>query len=87
MNFDLGRRGRTFEDRMNMASVLSSLAGYCSVGNVLLGLLFLFLLHQLWEIYEFRGMPPGPRLTSLPFIGNVLSFDQSKQRFPDVVGG
>ena len=36
---------------------------------------FLLILNQLIELYEFRNMPPGPRLTSLPFIGNLLSFD------------
>ncbi|XP_074607435.1 steroid 17-alpha-hydroxylase/17,20 lyase-like [Acropora palmata] len=44
-------------------------------GNIVLVFVFLLILNQLIELYEFRNMPPGPRLTSLPFIGNLLSFD------------
>ena len=44
-------------------------------GNIVLVLVFLLILNQLIELYEFRNMPPGPRLTSLPLIGNLLSFD------------
>ena len=44
-------------------------------GNILLSLLFFLLLHYLVEIYQFRGMPPGPRLYTIPFFGNFLSFD------------
>ena len=43
--------------------------------NIVLVFVFLLILNQLIELYEFRNMPPGPRLTSLPFIGNLLSFD------------
>lgn len=44
-------------------------------GNIVLVFVFLLILNQLIELYEFRNMPPGPRLTSLPLIGNLLSFD------------
>ena len=48
---------------------------YCTFGNIFLFLVFLLIVNQLIELYQFRNMPPGPRLTSLPFIGNFLSFD------------
>ena len=48
---------------------------YLTFGNIVLALVFLLMLNQLIELYQFRYMPPGPRLTSLPFIGNLLSFD------------
>ena len=44
-------------------------------GNIVLVFVFFLILNQLIELYEFRNMPPGPRLTSLPFVGNLLSFD------------
>ena len=49
---------------------------YITLGNIFLFLVFLLILNQLIELYQFRNMPPGPRFTSLPFIGNILSFDQ-----------
>ena len=48
---------------------------YFTLGNIFLAIVFLLILNQLIELYQFRNMPPGPRLTSLPFIGNLLSFD------------
>ena len=48
-----------------------------TVGNILLAIVFLLIVNQLIELYQFRNMPPGPRLTSLPFIGNLLSFDST----------
>ena len=60
---------------MAFASELWSLL---TLGNVLLFLLFLVMLHYLVEFYEFRGMPPGPRLYSIPFFGNFLSFDRGE---------
>ena len=56
----------------------SSLSEYFTVGNVFLALVFLLVLNQLIELYQFRNMPPGPRLTSLPFIGNLFSFDSGE---------
>ena len=41
-------------------------------GNIFLAIVFLLVVNQLIELYQFRNMPPGPRLTSLPFIGNLL---------------
>ena len=51
------------------------LVEYFTFGNVFLAFVFLLILNQLIELYQFRDMPPGPRLTSLPFIGNLLSLD------------
>ena len=51
------------------------LSEYLTLGNIFLAIVFLLILNQLIELYQFRNMPPGPRLTSLPFIGNLLSFD------------
>ena len=51
------------------------LATIYSFLNFLLLLLLLAILHYLMILYEFRNMPPGPRLTSLPVLGNVLSLD------------
>ena len=49
----------------------------CTFGNAFLAIVFLLILNQLIELYQFRNMPPGPRLTSLPFIGNLFSFDST----------
>ena len=46
---------------------------YFTVGNIFLAIVFLLILNQLVELYQFRNMP-GPRLTSLPFVENLLSF-------------
>ena len=53
------------------------LSEYFTVGNIFLAFVFLLILNQLIELYQFRNMPPGPRLTSLPFIGNLFSFDNT----------
>ena len=55
-----------------------SLSEYLSLGNIFLAIVFLLIVNQLIELYQFRNMPPGPRLTSLPFIGNLLSFDSGE---------
>ncbi|XP_078383120.1 steroid 17-alpha-hydroxylase/17,20 lyase-like [Oculina patagonica] len=49
-----------------------------TLGNIFLAIVFLLILNQLIELYQFRNMPPGPRLTSLPFVGNLLSFDSGE---------
>lgn len=68
----------------NMAISAVSLVWECvTLGNVLLALALLYLLHILNEFYEFKGMPPGPRLTSLPFIGSFHSFDAKSDSFKD----
>ena len=51
---------------------------YFTVGNIFLAIVFLLILNQLVELYQFRNIPPGPRLTSLPFVGNLLSFDDGQ---------
>ena len=51
---------------------------YFTVGNIFLVIVFLLILNQLVELYQFRNMPPGPRLTSLPFVRNLLSFDDGQ---------
>ena len=66
-----------------MASLIASVYNYLSLGNVFLLLLLLFLLHYLMVLYEFRNMPPGPRLTTLPVLGNIFSLDQKAERFPE----
>ena len=66
-----------------MASLLASVYNYLSLGNVFLLLLLLFLLHYLMVLYEFRNMPPGPRLTTLPVLGNIFSLDHKAERFPE----
>ena len=48
------------------------------MGNIFLAVVFLLILNQLIELYQFRNMPPGPRLTTLPLIGNLLSFDSGE---------
>ena len=56
-------------------SKMESLQEHLTFGHVFLAIVFLLILNQLIELYQFRNMPPGPRLTSLPVIGNLLSFD------------
>ena len=74
---------RDMFSQLNMASVLASVYNYLSLGNVFLLLLLLFLLHYLVVLYEFRNMPPGPRLTTLPILGNIFSLDHKAERFPE----
>ena len=66
-----------------MAFLLASVYNYLSLGNAFLLLLLLFLLHYLMVLYEFRNMPPGPRLTTLPVLGNIFSLDHKAERFPE----
>ncbi|XP_022791291.1 steroid 17-alpha-hydroxylase/17,20 lyase-like isoform X2 [Stylophora pistillata] len=54
---------------------MASVVEYATIGNILMIIIFLLIFNQLLVLYQFREMPPGPRLTSLPFIGNLLSFD------------
>ena len=53
--------------------------------NVVFAVLVVFMIYLLVEFYQFRGMPPGPRLTNLPFIGNLFSFDFDATTFQDAV--
>ena len=54
-----------------------------SFGNVLLLLLLLLMLHYLMLLYEFRNMPPGPRFTALPILGNAFSLDSKAEKLTD----
>ncbi|XP_078374661.1 steroid 17-alpha-hydroxylase/17,20 lyase-like isoform X2 [Oculina patagonica] len=56
-----------------------------NLGNVLLALLLVFMIYQLIDLYQFRGMPPGPRFTNLPLIGNLFSFNFDGEIFQDAV--
>ena len=66
-----------------MASLLAVIYDFASLGNVVLLLLLLCLLHYLMVLYEFRSMPPGPRLTSLPVVGNAFSLDFKAEKLTD----
>ncbi|KAL9969643.1 hypothetical protein ACROYT_G021880 [Oculina patagonica] len=66
-----------------MESVLATIFDSLSFGNVLLLLLLLVMLHYLMVLYEFRNMPPGPRLTTLPVLGNPFSLDFNAENFTD----
>ena len=68
---------------LNMSPWFVTIYDSLSLGNVFLFLLLLFLLHYLMVLYEFRNMPPGPRLTTLPVLGNIFSLDHKAKRFPD----
>ena len=65
------------------SSLLATIYTSLSVGNVLLLLLLLLMLHYLMVLYEFRNMPPGPRLTTLPVFGNVFSLDAKAENLSD----
>ena len=62
---------------------------FTSLGNLFLLLPLLFLLHYLMVLYDFRNMPPGPRLTALPVLGNIFSLkfraDKLSDRFRRLV--
>jgi len=64
---------------------MASVTEFVSVGNILLAILMAFVLYQLNELYQFRDMPPGPRFTNLPLIGNLFSFDFGGEIFQDLV--
>ena len=70
---------------LNMASsLLASIYNCLSLGNVLLLLVLLFIVHYVTVLYEFRDMPPGPRLTCLPVLGNIFSLDSRAEKLPEV---
>jgi len=66
-----------------MASLFATVYDSLSFPNVLLVLLLLVLLHYLMVLYEFRNMPPGPRLTAIPVLGNVFSLDFKAEKLTD----
>ena len=61
----------------------ATIYSFLSIGNVLLLLFVLLMLHYLMVLYEFRNMPPGPRLTTLPVLGNVFSLDVKAEKLTD----
>ena len=65
------------------SSVLGMIYDSLSLGNIFLLLLLLFLLHYLMVLYEFRNMPPGPRFTTLPVLGNIFSLDLDAETVPE----
>ena len=64
---------------------MASVTEYFSLGNIFLTILMAFMVYQLNELYQFRDMPPGPRFTNLPLIGNLFSFNFGGEIFQDVV--
>ena len=73
-----------FRSSLNMASSLfDTIFSFLNVGNVLLLLLLLLMLHYLMVLYDFRNMPPGPRLSTLPVLGSVFSLDLKAEKFGD----
>ena len=64
-------------------SLFATIYNSLSLGNVLLLLVILFLLHYMMVLYEFRDMPPGPRLTCLPVLGNIFSLDPKEEKLSD----
>ena len=69
----------TYMYSLSMA-LFATIYNSLSLGNVLLLLLLLFVLHYLMVLYDFRNMPPGPRLTTLPVLGNVFSLDYKVEK-------
>ena len=72
-----------------MLLIVDLIYRFTSLGNVFLLLPLLFLLHYLMVLYEFRNMPPGPRFTALPVLGNIFSLkfraDKLSDRFRRLV--
>lgn len=66
---------------------MASVTEYLNLGNLLLAILLAFIVYQLIELYQFRDMPPGPRFTNLPLIGNLFSFNFDGEIFQDAVAG
>ena len=66
-----------------MASLFVTVYDSLSFVNVILVLLLLVLLHYLTLLHEFRNMPPGPRLTAIPVLGNAFSLDFNAERLTD----
>ena len=66
-----------------MSSVFAAIHDSLNLGNVFLLSLLLFLLHYLMVLYEFRNMPPGPRLSSIPVLGNIFSLEVNAEKLTD----
>ena len=72
-----------FNEILKMASLFATLYDSLSFVNVILVSVLLVLLHYLMVLYEFRNMPPGPRLTAFPVLGNVFSLDFKAEKLTD----
>ena len=66
-----------------MASLFATIFDSLNLANVLMVLLLLLSLHYLMVLYQFRNMPPGPRLTAIPVLGNIFSLDFKAERLTD----
>ena len=66
-----------------MASLFATIFDSLNLANVLMVLLLLLSLHYLMVLYQFRNMPPGPRLTTIPVLGNVFSLDFKAEKLTD----
>ena len=66
-----------------MASLFATFYDSLSIENGLLVLLPLLFLHYLMVLYQFRNMPPGPRFTAIPVLGNAFSLDFKAERLTD----
>ena len=66
-----------------LSSLFDTFLTSLTVVNVFLLLVLLLMLHYLTVLYEFRNMPPGPRLTTIPVLGNVFSLDSKVEKFGD----
>ncbi|CAH3154020.1 unnamed protein product [Porites evermanni] len=66
-----------------MLLIVDLIYRFTSLGNVFLLLPLLFLLHYLMVLYEFRNMPPGPRFTALPVLGNIFSLKFRADKLSD----
>lgn len=64
-----------FRSSLIMDFVFTTIYDFLSLGNVLMLLFLLLLLHYLMILYEFRSMPPGPRLITVPLVGSIFSLD------------
>ena len=74
---------RIADHQLNMPPVFATIYNSVSLGNVILLFLLLLMLHYLMVLYEFRNMPPGPRFTAIPVIGNAFSLDSKAEKLTD----
>ena len=64
--------------------VFATIFNCVSLQNALVLFFLLLMFHYLMVFYEFRNMPPGPRLTVLPVLGNVFSLNVRAEKVTDV---
>lgn len=65
-------------------SPLTAIYDFLSLGNVFLLFISLLMLHYFMVLFEFRNMPPGPRFTTIPVLGNLLSLDPSAETLSNI---